>query len=119
MMTAGVSNAGPVPSDHLSHQGETRLCRHVGRRIHPVPGRFVHADELRDLSIGRHQDPPFSRSALEERPVAAIVTELAGLAHIMPMAAQPLHQSLPGTPVDEKPQDFATDIADKLSRAIR
>ena len=70
------------------------------------------------LPIERHQDALLDRRTLEQRPVARIVAELAGIDDVMSLAAQPPRQSLPGTPVDEEPQDSATDTADRLSRAI-
>ncbi len=81
-------------------------------------GRFAHVDELREVSIERYQDPVIGRGALEQRPIAGIVAEVSGLDDVMPLATQPLCQSLPGTPVNQKPQDSATDTADKLSLAI-
>lgn len=107
-----------VAIDHFGHQGDALARRHVGQTDQPRMGRLAHVDEFREVAIERHQDAVLGRRTLEQRPVARIVAELAGIDDVMPLAAQPPCQSLPGTPVNEKPQDSATDTADKLSLAI-
>ena len=76
------------------------------------------ADERRDIAIERHRDAVLGGRTLEHRQGARIVAELAALDDLMSLAAQPSRPSLPGAPVDEKPQDSVADTADRLSLAI-
>ena len=104
--------------EDLGHQGNAAIRRHVRQAYQPRMGRVTHKDERREVRIECHQDPVFGSRSRQQRMVARIVSQVTGLDDIVTVASQPLSQSAPHTPVNEKPQDSATDTADKVSLAM-
>ena len=103
---------------HFGHQGNALLRRHVRQANQSGMRRGMHVDERCEVSIECHQNSVFGSRSRQHCPVARVIPEVAGIDDIVALVAQPFPQSAPGTPVDEKPQDSATDTADRVSLAM-
>lgn len=77
-----------------------------------------HVHELSEVVVDGHQYPALGRGIFEQREITRVGAKLAGFDDVMPLAAEPFRQAASGTPIDEKPHDSATDMADNVSLAI-
>ena len=78
----------------------------------------MQADELPEVGVDGDQDLIFGSCTLEQRSIARVGTEIAGLENIVPPRAQPGREPSPGAPIDEEFHDPATVTADRVSLAM-
>lgn len=74
-------------------------------------------EELPKILVHRHQDTILNGGAVEQNPVSGVRAPLSGFDDVVPLLAQPLRQTPPGTTVDEESQRLATRTASRDSSA--
>ena len=76
-----------MPLKHSGHQGDASLCWHVRESHKPRMRRILYVHEFSEVSINRHQDSPVYSGAFEQGAIPWVLTKLAGLKDIVPLAA--------------------------------
>lgn len=103
---------------HLGHQGDTLLRGNIREAHHAGMLETPEVYEFAEVCVERYQNPGFGSGSFEQRLIAGIGSELAGLEDFMPVCAQPIGQGWADTAVDEELHGSATEMADSVSRAI-
>ena len=105
---------------HDSHELDPGRCWHIRQPHQPGMRSTVQVDQVSEIGVDCDNDPRLRLGAVEQRAVARIRTDGAGIQDIVALLYKPNNQSTTRASVDEEPHDVLgdTETGSSESRAI-
>lgn len=105
-------------TDHLGRQDDPLVDWQIGESDHARVRGSSDEQQLTEVVVERDQDSAFGCRSCQERRVAWIVFDFAGVEDIVPLVPQPFRQAAAGAAVDEELHRLSTETAASVSPAI-
>ena len=108
----------PVVINNFRNDFNTPGRTNVGQADESGVGNPVQVNQFSEIFVYRDEDPVIRFSQYKQGPVAGVRSESLSFKRVMPVIAKPIGQTAPGTPIDQKSHDSATETVARVSLAM-